>query len=228
MALDAPRTINSSQRRNAMSLASKLVHQCGKPAGWFGRFLLWTMNIRHSRVTDWGLKHVSIEKHHTILDVGCGGGRTVRKLAAIATEGKVHGIDHSEASVAAARRTNKQSIETGRVEIRQGSVSGVPFADATFDLVTAVETHYFWPDLIADMREVLRVLKPGGKLVIIAEAYKGGKHDRWMRMLAERTGMKVLSVDEQRELFSRAGYLDVQVFENYDKGWICGMGVKPS
>jgi ubiquinone/menaquinone biosynthesis C-methylase UbiE len=186
------------------------------------------MNIRHSRVTDWGLQHISIDRHDTILDVGCGGGRTIRKLAAIATEGKVHGIDLSPASVAVARKTNRQEIETGRVEIRQASVSALPFPDAMFDLVTAVETHYFWPDLPADMREVLRVLKPGGKLILIAEAYKGGKYDRWMQTLAERTKMKVLSADELRDLFSKAGCSDVQIVEKYDKGWICGVGRKPS
>jgi SAM-dependent methyltransferase len=100
-----------------------------------------------------------------------------------------------------------------------------------FDLATAVETHYFWPDLNADMQEILRVLKPGGALLIIAEAYKGGKYDRLLRRLEELQGvMKYahLTVDEHRELFSRAGYSDIQVFEQYDKGWLCALGRKPS
>jgi ubiquinone/menaquinone biosynthesis C-methylase UbiE len=190
------------------------------------------MNIHHSKVTDWGLKHITIEKHDTILDVGCGGGRTVHKLAAIATEGKVYGIDYSEESVAAARRTNEQWIEVGRVEIRHASVSHLPFSDDMFDLATAVETHFFWPDLPADMREVLRVLKPGGKLIIIAEGYKGGKYDKRMQKLIEKfvelTNMAFLSVNEHSELFSKAGYSDVQIIEEYHKGWICGIGRKPS
>jgi ubiquinone/menaquinone biosynthesis C-methylase UbiE len=185
------------------------------------------MNIRHSPLTDWGLKHVSIDKHDMMLDIGCGGGRTVRKLAAIASEGKVYGIDHSESSVALAQRTNEQWIKMGRVEIRQGSVSNLPFSDGMFDLVTAVETHFFWPDLPADTREVLRVLKPGGKFILIAEAYKGGKHGNRIQMLADFTGMAILSVNEHRELFANAGYADVQVIEQRDKGWICAIGTKP-
>jgi len=190
------------------------------------------MNISHSKVTGWGLKHISIGKHDAILDVGCGGGRTVHKLAAIATEGKVYGIDYAEESVAAARTTNEQWIKMGRVEIRQGSVSHLPFAADMFDLATAVETHFFWPDLPADMREVLRVLKPGGKLIIIAEGYKGGNYDKRMQKLIEKfvelTNMAFLSVNEHSELFSRAGYSDVEMFEEYGKGWICGIGKKPS
>ena len=215
-----------------MSTMSKLLNQCREPTGWLGRFTLWSMNMHHSKVTDWGLKHISIGKHDTILDVGCGGGRTVHKLAAIATEGKVYGIDYSEESVAAARRTNEQWIAMGRVEILHGSVSHLPFSDDMFDLATAVETHFFWPDLPADMREVLRALKPGGKLIIIAEGYKGGKYDKRMQKLIEKfvelTNMAFLSVTEHRELFSQAGYSDVQIIEEYDKGWICGVGRKPS
>jgi len=117
------------------------------------------MNSSHSKLTDWGLEHISIANHDTILDVGCGGGRTVNKLAAIATQGKVYGVDYSEESVAFTKRTNARWIEAGRVEIRQASVSQLPFPDNSFDVITAVETHYFWPDLPADLREVLRVLR---------------------------------------------------------------------
>src|SRR5260370_24957199 len=98
-----------------------VVNQCRRPTGWLGRIVLWSMNSSHSRLTDWGLGHVSVGKGHTILDVGCGGGRTVSKLAAIATEGKVYGVDYSEESVAASKRSNARVIDIGRVEIRQPS-----------------------------------------------------------------------------------------------------------
>jgi 2-polyprenyl-3-methyl-5-hydroxy-6-metoxy-1,4-benzoquinol methylase len=86
--------------------------------------MLRNMNARHSKLTDWGLGHISFGKRDTILDVGCGGGRTVSKLAAMAPEGKVYGIDHSEDSVATSRKTNALSIAGGQVEIQQGPVSG--------------------------------------------------------------------------------------------------------
>jgi ubiquinone/menaquinone biosynthesis C-methylase UbiE len=219
---------DSVQRTNFMGITSRLLNQWRKPTGRLGRLLAWVLNISHSRVNDWGLKHVSIEKHDTILDVGCGGGMTVHKLAGIATAGKVYGVDFSEESVAVSRRTNKQLIRMGRAEIRHGSVSCLPFSDDTFDLVTAVDSHYYWPDLVADMQEVLRVLKPGGRLVIIGEAYKGGKYDERDRKFVELVNLAYHSVDELGELISRAGYSDVQMFEEYDKGWMCGIGTKPS
>jgi len=61
-------------------------------------------------------------------------------------------------------------IQAGRVQIEQASASRLPFADEKFDLVTAVETLYYWPNPATDLQEVLRVLKPGGTLVIISAA----------------------------------------------------------
>jgi ubiquinone/menaquinone biosynthesis C-methylase UbiE len=205
------------------------VSQCQKPSGWLGRLTLWNMNSRHSKVTDWGLSHISVGSQDTVLDVGCGGGRTVSKLAALATQGKVYGVDFSKASVTVASRTNQQWISSGRVEIREGSVSQLPFADGMFDLVTAVETHFWWPDLPADMREVFRVQKPGGRLIVIAEVYKGAK--TLVAKIAEKSvhlmGMAMLSVEEHRELLASTGYSEVQVTTETSKGWICAIGKKP-
>jgi cyclopropane fatty-acyl-phospholipid synthase-like methyltransferase len=65
------------------------VTQSSKPSGWLGRLELLRMNRSHSAVTDWGLHHISIRPHDTILDIGCGGGRTIAKLAEQCTAGKV-------------------------------------------------------------------------------------------------------------------------------------------
>jgi SAM-dependent methyltransferase len=134
-------------------------------------------------------------------------------------------------SVASSRRTNRQLMKMGRGEIRHGSVSHLSFEDRMIDLVIAVETHYYGPDLPADMREILRVLKPGGRLIIIAEAYRGGKDDKLLQNLSEAQqtmNYAHLSVTGQAELLANAGYTEVQVPEEYNRGWICGMGRKAS
>jgi len=171
------------------------------------------MNARHSQVTDWGLRQAGIEPHYTILDVGCGGGRTVSKLAEVATQGKVYGIDYSEASVAMSERTNARWIDMQRVEIRHASVSHLLFEDGSFDLVTAVETHFWWPDLPAGVREIYRVLKRGGTLVVIAEVYKGANTivARLIEQKASRTGMKLLDPEEHRALLAHAGFSEIQI-----------------
>lgn len=201
--------------------------QCQQPSGWLGKVVLWTMNRRHSRLTDWGLAQVTIPYNANILDVGCGGGRTVQKLAAVAAEGMVHGIDYAPASVAAASRLNRRGIEEGRVGVQQASVTALPFADATFDLVTAIETHFWWDDLSAGVREVLRVLKPGGRVLVIAEFYNGGKHARHAELISRWTRMAVLDVPQHEAMLTSVGFMDVQVIEEPERGWICALGTKP-
>jgi SAM-dependent methyltransferase len=215
----------------AIRIGTGLLQQCRKPQGWLGRYILRGMNRRHAKVTDWGLGHVTVRSRDTILDVGCGGGRTVAKLAALASSGRVFGADFSATSVAAARRTNRDLIRAARVEILRASVSSLPFVTATFDLVTAVETHYYWPNLVADRREVLRVLKPGGIFILIAESYRGGKHDQALRHLdtLNRRGILEfahLTVAEHAAFLSQAGFQDVATFEEFDKGWVCALGHK--
>jgi len=208
-------------------LMARSTRQCRKPSDRAGRAVLQRMNESHAAVTTWGLSHVQIGKDFTILDVGCGGGRTIDRLASMAPGGKVIGVDYSEESVAVARETNAKAIAEGRVDIQQASVSRLPYPDATFDLVTAVETHYYWPDLPRDVGEVRRVLKPGGTFVIIAETYRGRRND-WMYRPTMTLVLRAayLTPDQHRQLLVDAGYVDVQLFEEKAKGWICALGTR--
>ncbi|HKW98184.1 MAG TPA: class I SAM-dependent methyltransferase [Bryobacteraceae bacterium] len=184
------------------------------------------MNKRHSDLTAWGLEHVKIGQNDTVLDVGCGGGRTVQRLAAMAGHGKVHGVDYATASVEASRKLNAAAIASGQVDIQQAPVSSLPFPDGAMDVVTAVETHYYWRSKPHAMREILRVLKPGGRLLIIAEAYRGRKFNLVFGMGMKLIGGAYLSPGEHRELFVEAGYTEAEVFLEPAKGWICATGKK--
>ena len=208
-------------------LCGYLMRQVRKPSRWVGRFIVKGMNQRHAPLTDWGVSHVKIGTQWTILDIGCGGGRTVGELANAAYGGQVYGVDCAEGSLAASRDCNRRLIADGRVHIERGTVSKLPFSDCVFDLVTAIETQYYWPNLQEDMREIRRVLKPGGKLLVIAENYKGGRLD-WlegplMRILLSSSR---LGPGDQRALFEGTGYADVQIVEERRKGWICVIGTK--
>ena len=186
------------------------------------------MNLGHSAMTDWGLQQVTVPENAAILDIGCGGGRTVRKLAAMAPVGKVVGVDYSAASVAVSRETNAEDIAAGRVQIEPGSVAALPFPDGTFDLVTAVETHYYWPDLPANMREVLRVLKTGGVFVLIAETYRGGPLRLLYGVVMPLLRAAFLSDAEHRDLLTQAGFSEVTTKHVRGKNWICAVGRRPT
>jgi ubiquinone/menaquinone biosynthesis C-methylase UbiE len=83
--------------------------------------------------------------------------------------------------------------------------------------------------LQSDLREVLRVLKAGGRLIIIAEVYKGAAafNSKAAERYSQKTGMALLSIEEHGELFRDAGYSAVQVITEPRKGWICCIGSKP-
>lgn len=212
----------------AVLLMAWLFGQVRKPSGWLGRRVVRAMNLSHATMTDWGLQQVTVPKNAAILDVGCGGGWTVRKLLALAPEGKVVGLDYSSASVAVSRDTNAHEIEAGRVQIEQGSVVALPFPDRSFDIVTAVETHYYWPDLPANVREVLRVLKPGGTFVLIAETYRGGPFRLLYGLVMPLLRAAFLSDTEHRDLLTQAGFTEVETKHLSGKNWIFATGRRPS
>ena len=100
-----------------MGFMEKMVKQCRKPTGLFGRFVGMGMNTGHSRLQRWGLSHISIKPNESILDMGCGGGKGIQELARISSSGKVYGIDYSDQMVRLARKINKKFIEKGHVEM---------------------------------------------------------------------------------------------------------------
>jgi ubiquinone/menaquinone biosynthesis C-methylase UbiE len=212
-----------------ISTGTGLLRQCRQPAGWLGRLVVRMMNRSHSKLTQWGLGHVAVGASDVILDIGCGGGKTIARLAALAHDGKIYGVDYSDASVRVSREKNRDLVAAGRVEVVHGSVSALPFPEAMFDIVTAIETHYYWPDLTRDLCEVLRVLKPGGTLMLCVEMYRKGKHDHLLKDLDRQRILHftVLSVEEHRQLLAGAGFSDVEVFEERRRGWLCATGRKP-
>jgi SAM-dependent methyltransferase len=204
-----------------------LLNQLRKPSKWFGRLFLKNMNQRHSEVTDWGLGHVQIGEQRAILDVGCGGGRTLAKLAERAPRAKVVGVDHAAGSIAESRAHNAALIAAGRVEVERTSVDHLPGPDAQFDLATAVETHYYWPDLVGGLREIRRVLRPGGKLVLIAETYRDGPLGWLTKIAMAPMRAAVLTADEHRKRLAAAGFDAIEISTDRRRGWLCAVGTAP-
>ena len=200
------------------AVAVLLVQQCRKPWSLPGRLFIALMNRTHAAVTLWGLSEVQIPPGARVLDIGCGGGRAIALLAARGHH--VDGVDYSAASVASATSANAAFIASGQVTVRQASVSELPFADSSFDLATAVETHYYWPDPRHDFAEILRVLKPGGTLVLIAETYRGQALGFLLLLPMLLLRARYLTLDEHRVLLREAGFAEISIANDARKGWI--------
>jgi SAM-dependent methyltransferase len=211
-----------------MNLISWLLGQCRQPRGRLGRFLAREMNRAHAPMTAWILSHLPERGVRRTLDLGCGGGGAMRKLASLLPDAELHGIDHSVESLRVASGVNRDLIGQGRVFVRHGTVSDLPYEAGHFDLVLAIESHYFWPDLPSDLAEVRRVLAPGGKLILGGGVYLGGRHDARNRRLAEAGGMNCLGLSQFERILAAAGFIDVVAHENRRKGWFCVAGATPS
>ena len=133
-----------------------------KPVGLGGKIMVAMMNFGHSAMAEWGLRFLQPAPDAMVLDCGCGGGANIKTLLKLCPNGKVQGIDYSAVSVEKARKVNTRAIAAGRCTVQQASVAELPFEAGQFDVVTAFETVYFWPELAQNFREVYRVLKPGG------------------------------------------------------------------
>jgi ubiquinone/menaquinone biosynthesis C-methylase UbiE len=208
-----------------MGIMEKMLKQAAMPTGRFGAFWARLMNVGHGSVTRWGLGHISIQKNDMILDVGCGGGRTVNTLAKIATEGKVYGIDYSQVSVAVSKSKNKRLIEKGQVKILHASVDSLPFSDDMFDIVTAVESCYFWPCLIENLREIRRVLKTGGSVILVNAMYRDERFEKRNSNLARIGNFAYHSPEEFRGFLRDAGYSSVRIEVLENKNWIAAIGI---
>ena len=199
----------------------KLTENAVKPAGFWGKLMIRSMNKGHHALTDWALEHVSVQNGFRVLDVGCGGGKTVGKLCSMVGSGKVYGVDYSELCVKKSEKFNHKNVLCGKANIIQASVSALPFEENTFDLVTAVETYYFWPDKLNDLLEIRRTLRQGGKLLLVFEMLKTREDpDRW-REVEQRLNIEAVSREDITDILLRAGYQNIRSFTRSGTTWLC-------
>ena len=143
--------------------------QFSKPEGEEGRRTLEHMNEHHSRLWDFCLSHMPKATDGSVLDIGCGGGGFIRRMSEKYPYAMFYGIDISEESVRMTSEVDADLISQGALKVSIGDVSSIPFADGSLDMVTAMETYFFWPDLEKGISEAHRVLSEGGVFVIGSE-----------------------------------------------------------
>ena len=98
-----------------------------KPEGTEGEEMLERMNQSHYEVTGWALSYWEIQEDDRVLDIGCGGGATLHRMAEKVTSGHVTGVDYSDVSVETSRRNNEKNISSGKMEVRRVLKAGGTF-----------------------------------------------------------------------------------------------------
>ena len=204
-------------------LRNFMTRQFSNPSGLVGRFIGNRMAKGNVYDAQWTISLLGIQPYHRILEIGFGPGVSTQIASEKASQGFVAGIDHSHTMVVAASQRNASAIRSGRMDLKQGEVSSLPFPDESFDIAFSLHSIYFWVNPVDCLKEIKRVLKPGGSLAITIQS-----KDKWERNVDARV-MTLYFGNEIVHMFSEAGYRDnrVEVPQQADKMSLeCILGVK--
>lgn len=184
-----------------MGLLHALAKQFRRPSGFLGKLLGFVFRMNQEGI-DWTIGLLDIRPADRVLEIGFGPGHAIRQVAGLASQGKVAGVDFSETMVRQARRRNEEAIAVGHVELKQGEASALPYPDDSFDKVFATNVIYFWRDPAANLTEIKRVLKPGGRVALYVIA-----KEELVEYKLTQTGVYTLySGDELARLLAQAGF----------------------
>lgn len=207
-----------------MGLIHDYFNETRKPEGKLGNIMIAGMNIGHAMVSDWGFSHLPEEGITNAVDLGCGGGRSVSVLLKRYPDAHVTGIDYSDLSVEKSRKYNRRMIRAGRCTIAHGDVSDLTLPRESYDLATAFETIYFWPDLSKCFANVLNILKPDGLFMICMES--DGKDAASLHYAKIIEGMKNYTIDDIEKALKEAGFSHINSDHHSSKPWITVLAEK--
>jgi arsenite methyltransferase len=182
------------------------------------------MEDHHLPITEPVLPMMDLRPDDCVLDLGCGSGWLCRRLARLAPEGRVVGIDIAAEMVRRARATGG---EYANLNFMEGAADRIPCGSGSFSKIISVESAYYWPDPAASVREMFRVLAGGGSAWILINYYRENPHaHQWGSIVNVPTHL--FSTDEWMSSYREAGFVDVQhrqipdptpVPDNYSGRW---------
>ena len=179
-----------------------IVRQFHDPAGPGGHIAGWVMGHRSSNVqrNKWAVELLDVQPTDRVLELGCGPGVAVAALAGGATRGLVVGVDHSEVMIRQARRRNAAAIRQGRVRLIHSPVERLQVINGPFDAALAVNNVGMWPEPTTQLRDIGRLLRPGGRIALVSQP----------RCLGATAATSAEAADRLRALLSQAGFRDLR------------------
>ena len=183
-----------------------LMQMFGRPKGLLGRLGGIILARTKRDFTQWVIPLLKVQPDSKVLEVGFGPGVAIQILATIASTGSVAGVDYSQEMVEQATTRNAKAIAAGIVQLHYGSVEKLPFADDTFDKTLAINSMQVWPDEMAGLREIRRVMAGGGKIALAFTSAAG----------QSSTGLT--------ELLTAAGFIDAHLVKT-EQGF-CVLAIK--
>lgn len=188
-----------------MDIKDKKVSQNVLPRGFGGKIALFFMNRGHRTIYENMNKALGLKPDDDLLEVACGSGYFLRKYASHINS--IAGLDISKLCVDMSIRNNRDRVKIGTARFIQGNASQLPWEDNMFSVVTAMGGFPGFPRPLDSLKEMYRVLRPGGRVVIGIEwnAEDGKDHSKEMG----KYGYQILSEDEIKTMLQDAGFTEV-------------------
>jgi SAM-dependent methyltransferase len=155
------------------------------------------------------LAELALTPQDYLVEVGCGGGAFLK--AALGTGCRAAAIDHSPDMVRLAQAENQEAVRDGRLEIREASAAALPFRDATFTCAAMTGVFGFLSDPVAALAEIHRVLRPGGRLVVLGSDPELKGTPAAPEPMASR--LRFYEDEELAELGRKGGFAEVAVVQ---------------
>jgi SAM-dependent methyltransferase len=190
-----------------------------KPFGPVARFV-YKHDPWHASSYPEVLDKLALRPDDVYLDVACGGGALLAR--ALETVQKAAGLDHSDVLVDLTRETNADAVAEGRLDTRVGDAGDLPWEDGTFDAASIVNAFHIISEPEPPLREACRVLRPGGRLVVLTQAKEPMEGLLWAPF---RHGMSLYSDEGLMALLRGAGFTEVQAYRVGDMSQL-GYGVR--
>jgi ubiquinone/menaquinone biosynthesis C-methylase UbiE len=124
------------------------------------------MSVVNRKPNKLAIDALKIGPSDRVLELGFGPGWAVRRTAALASQGKIYGVDQSATMLAEASYRNRAAIRRGQIELQQRRWAELPFANESFDKILAVNVAYFFSHDGSEFREAKRVLRRGGLMAV--------------------------------------------------------------
>lgn len=196
-----------------MPVPAWIIKQLGHPRGLFGRLLASGLNRANLPLNLHMVGALELPPDAEVLEVGFGGGVGLELILRHAPDARVTGVERAADMVALARRRFTEALRAGRLELVSASVDQLPLADARFDAACTANCVYFWPDLDGGLRELARVIRPGGVLVLAVNA-----PEVLIAAGFAAQGLNTLSPDELAARMRNTGFSDARARRMPDPG----------
>lgn len=193
----------TAQRLMGSTLLPRIYERLWRPVLFFGFTMRNTADEERLKQ-----RLLDVSAGDAVLDVACGPGNTTRSFVdRVGPAGLAVGVDSSATMLARAVADSPAEAPVGYV---RADGADLPFGDGTFDAVSCYGALYLMDDPFGALREMLRVLKPGGRIAVLTTCARGPAPVRRAEVAVSHVApLRVFDTDEVTRVLRDAGLVDV-------------------